>query len=102
MLSLPMGQSAGFDARVMTREEVPLRRSSAAWANRILILSLLGICYLTLFPFVLRIFPPRVVHKSAFLLGNSAKKPHSIDFLLNVLLFVPSAFGLPSQARMRG
>jgi glycopeptide antibiotics resistance protein len=102
MLSLPMGQSAGFDAGVMTTEDESLRRSSAAWANRILILSLLGICYLTLFPFVLRIFPPRVVHKSAFLLGNSAKKPHSIDFLLNVLLFVPFGFGLSAQARKRG
>jgi glycopeptide antibiotics resistance protein len=97
-----MGQSAGFDAGVMTTEEDSLRRSSAAWANRILILSLLGICYLTLFPFVLRIFPPRVIHKSAFLLGNSAKKPHSIDFLLNVLLFVPYGFGLSAQARKRG
>jgi glycopeptide antibiotics resistance protein len=96
-----MGQSAGFDAGVMTTEDDSLRRSSAAWANRILILSLLGICYLTLFPFVLRIFPPRVIHKSAFLLGNSAKKPHSIDFLLNVLLFVPYGFGLSAQARKR-
>ncbi len=97
-----MGQSAGFDAGVMTTEDDSLRRSSAAWANRILILSLLGICYLTLFPFVLRIFPPRIVHKSAFLLGNSAKKPHSIDFLLNVFLFVPFGFGLSAQARKRG
>jgi glycopeptide antibiotics resistance protein len=97
-----MGQIAGFDAAVMKTENDSLRRSSAAWANRILILSLLGICYLTLFPFVLRIFPPRVIHKSAFLLGNSAKKPHSIDFLLNVLLFVPFGFGLSAQARKYG
>jgi glycopeptide antibiotics resistance protein len=77
-------------------------QSSAAWANRILILSLLGICYLTLFPFVLRISPARLLHKSAFLLGNSAKKPHSIDFFLNILLFVPFGFGLSAQARKRG
>jgi len=97
-----MGQSAGFDAGIMKTEDDSLRQSCAAWANRILILSLLGICYLTLFPFVLRIFPPRVWHKSVFLLGNSAKKPRSIDFFLNVLLFVPFGFGLSAQARKRG
>ena len=101
MISLPMGPTAGFDAGTAKNEHDFLRQSCAAWANRILILSLLGICYLTLFPFVLRIFPPRVLHKSAFLLGNSAKTPHSIDFFLNVLLFVPFGFGLSAQSRKR-
>jgi VanZ family protein len=97
-----MGQSAGFDIAIMKCNDSSHRQPSAAWANRILLLSLLGICYLTFFPFVLRISPGRFLHKSAFLLGNSAKKPHSVDFLLNVLLFVPYGFGLCAQARKRG
>ncbi|HET6142345.1 MAG TPA: VanZ family protein [Candidatus Acidoferrales bacterium] len=78
------------------------RQSSAAWANRIVLLSLLGICYLTLFPFILRIAPGRFLHRSIFLLGSSNKETHSIDFILNVLLFVPYGFGLSAQARKRG
>ena len=101
MLFLGMGQSAEFDTGIMKMEDDSLRRSSAAWANRILILSLLGICFLTLFPFVFRVPPPRAVYQSPFLLANSAKKPHPIDFFLNVLLFVPFGFGLSAQARKR-
>jgi len=78
------------------------RLSSAAWANRIVLLSVLGICYLTLFPFILRISPGRFLHRSIFLLGNSNKETHSIDFLLNVLLFIPFGFGLCAQAHKRG
>jgi glycopeptide antibiotics resistance protein len=102
MVSLQMGESAGFDAGIMKIDDSLHRQSSAAWANRILILSVLGICYLTLFPFVIRISAARLFQKTAFLLGSSAKKPHSIDFFLNVLLFIPFGFGLSAQARKRG
>ena len=100
MVSLQMGQTA--DVALMNHDDTSHRQPSAAWANRILLLSFLGICYLTLFPFVLRIAPARFLHESAFLLGNSAKEPRSTDFLLNVLLFVPYGFGLCAQAHKRG
>ena len=96
-----MGQSAGFDVVTMKSDNSSRRQFSAAWANRILLLSFLGICYLTLFPFVLRIYPGRFLHKSMFLLGNSNKETHSIDFVLNVFLFVPFGFGLCAQAEKR-
>jgi glycopeptide antibiotics resistance protein len=102
MLSFRMGRSAGFDVAMMKSDDSSHRQSSAAWANRIVLLSLLGICYLTLFPFILRISPGRFLHRSMFLLGNSNKETHSIDFLLNVLLFVPFGFGLCAEAQKRG
>jgi glycopeptide antibiotics resistance protein len=97
-----MGQSAGFDVEMIKSDDSSRRQLSAAWANRIVLLSLLGICYLTLFPFILRISPGRFVHRSMFLLGSSNKETHSVDFLLNVLLFVPFGFGLCAQACKRG
>jgi glycopeptide antibiotics resistance protein len=97
-----MGQSAGFDVAMLKRDDSSHRLFSAEWANRILLLSLLGICYLTLFPFILRVSPGRFLHRSIFLLGNSNKETHSVDFLLNVLLFVPYGFGLCAQAHKRG
>lgn len=69
------------------------------WANRFLIISLIGIVYFTLFPFR---FDFSVVHpgnRSPFLLGGSWKYHTFIDFFLNFLLFVPFGFGLAAEAR---
>lgn len=78
------------------------QQACAEWANRILILSLLGIAYLTLFPFRVDLSPTLVLHQSPFLLGPPEKQVHFLDYLLNVLLFVPFGFGIAAQATKRG
>jgi len=78
------------------------REASARWSNRILFLSLLGIAYLTLFPFRFDFSPTLVFHKSPLLLVSSVKRSGYYDFFLNVLLFVPFGFGIAAHARKRG
>lgn len=72
------------------------------WSNRILILSLLGIAYLTFFPFRIDFNSPQSRTTSPFFLGPSLKHGDYFDFFLNVLLFVPFGFGLSAQFRRRG
>jgi len=73
---------------------------TSRWANRILILSLLGIVYLTLFPFRFTSAPWHRLHAAVFLLGNSHKGYSSaLDAFLNILLFVPFGFGLSTRVR---
>jgi VanZ family protein len=87
----------------MINLEGPSRQAtSARWSNRILILSLLGIGYLTLFPFRFDFSPSTLFHRYPFLLDTSVKNAGHLDFILNVLLFVPYGFGLSAQARKRG
>jgi glycopeptide antibiotics resistance protein len=88
--------------RIMTTEDLPLQQTCLRWSNRILILSLLGICYLTLFPFQIHFAHPHPFHGSPFFLGNSVKTLRHTDFFLNVLLFVPFGFGLATEVRKRG
>jgi glycopeptide antibiotics resistance protein len=80
-----------------------LRREPACapWSNRILILSLLGIGYLTLFPFQFHPGAFRAIRGVPFFLGNSGKEYFTRDFFLNVLLFVPFGFGVSAQVRKR-
>lgn len=77
------------------------RAACAAWSNRILILSLLGIGYLTLFPFQFHAGAFRAIRGNPFFLGNSGKEYFTGDFFLNVLLFVPFGFGVSAQVRKR-
>lgn len=86
----------------MKTPDPPHHQACAAWSNRILILSLFGVACLTLFPFHFRFAANRIPHRSAFLLGTPAKPVDSLDFFLNVLLFVPFGFGLSARARERG
>ncbi len=86
----------------MKTQDLPQRQACAEWSNRILILSLLGITYLTLFPFRLDFAPTYVFHRYPFLLETSEKRVHFLDFFLNVLLFIPFGFGLSARARKRG
>lgn len=72
------------------------------WLNRILLLSLLGIAYLTLFPFSFNFAPTVVFHKIPFLLGASVKRSTLLDFFLNVLLFIPFGFGVSAKVRRLG
>ena len=70
------------------------------WSNRILIAAMVGICFLTLFPFRLL---PHAKQPFGFLLGKTwGKTPGAIfDDFLNVLLFVPLGFGLSEKLRER-
>jgi glycopeptide antibiotics resistance protein len=92
----------GFDAGIMKTQDLPHHQACAEWSNRILILSLLGIAYLTLFPFRFDFTASLVLHRYPFLLGASAKQTTHMDFLLNVLLFVPFGFSLCAKLRKRG
>jgi|SRR5579872_181352 len=88
----------------MTAQDLsfPLQQECRRWSNRILILAVLGIVYLTLFPFEIRLGFPHAYHGSPFFLGDSDKTLRHTDFFLNVLLFVPFGFGLAAQMRKRG
>ena len=72
------------------------------WSNRILILSLIGIAYLTFFPFRFDFAAVHPPNTSPFLLGPSVKHSEHLSVFLNVLLFVPFGFGLSGQLRKRG
>jgi VanZ like family len=74
---------------------------NAAWSNRILILAVAGILFLTLYPFRFDFHtPPGMV--SPFLLGKGFKVSGLFDAFLNVLLFAPFGFGLAEKLRERG
>ena len=77
-------------------------QACSQWANRTLILSFIGIVYLTLFPFRLDFAAPPSRGTSPFLLGPSLKHGDPVDFFLNLLLFVPFGFGFSAQLRKRG
>lgn len=81
--------------------DLPHQQDCARWSNRILILSLLGIAFLTLFPFRLNFAPTLIFHRYPFLLETSVKRTSFLDFFLNVLLFVPFGFGLTARMRRR-
>lgn len=86
----------------MTTSAGTCREASARWSNRILLLALLGIAYLTLFPFRFDFSPTLVFHRSPLLLSSSVKLSGYLDIFLNVLLFVPFGFGIAAHARKRG
>ena len=86
----------------MKTQDVPYQQACGEWSNRIILLSLLGVAYLTLFPFHFDFAPSLVFHRYPFLLDTSVKRPHFLDFSLNILLFVPFGFGISANARKRG
>src|ERR1700686_2598518 len=92
----------GSDSGIMKTQDLPHQQACAEWSNRILILSLLGIAYLTFFPFRFHFAASFVFHRFPFLLGASDKHSGHLDFFLNVLLFVPFGFGICAKLRKRG
>jgi hypothetical protein len=73
----------------------------SAWSNRILILAIAGILFLTLYPFRFDFHAPaRMV--SPFLLGKGFKVHGLYDAFLNVLLFTPFGFGLAEKLSVAG
>jgi glycopeptide antibiotics resistance protein len=71
------------------------------WANRLLIVSLIGIIYFTLFPFRLDFSVVLPANRPPYLLGSDWNYRTFLDFFLNFLLFVPFGFGLAAEARKR-
>lgn len=64
------------------------------WSNRILLLALAGILFLTLYPFRFDFSVHLARSLFPFSLGGSTKRVGPLDDLLNILLFVPFGFGL--------
>ena len=87
---------------MMKPRDLPDQQICAAWSNRILLLSLLGIGYLTLFPFHFVFNGNPAYRVSPFFLGMNQKPSGPLDFFLNVLLFVPFGFGISAQVCKRG
>lgn len=89
----------------MTTRPKPGSEDSVAgfgWPNRILILAIAGIIFLTLYPFRFTLDRYLLYGASPFFLGGSGKAYGPLDALLNVLLFVPFGFGLAGKFRERG
>jgi len=74
----------------------------SGWSNRILILAVGGILFLTLYPFSFDFgrYLPRP--QFPFSLGGWGQKIGPLEDFLNILLFVPYGFGLAEKLRERG
>lgn len=71
---------------------------TASWSDRILFAAVVGILFLTLYPFEFGL----VRHGLPFQLNGWGKGSGTIDAFLNVLLFIPYGFGLAESLRERG
>jgi len=89
------------------KRAIPMKDSGTAvrceartsfWSNRILIAAVVGILFLTLYPFRFSLFR----HGPAFLLAGWGKDLEALDVFLNILLFVPFGFGLAERLRESG
>ena len=69
-----------------------LPSSTISWSNRILIAAVIGILFLTLFPFRFVLATKLPLNASPFLLGHGPKVIGPLDFFLNILLFIPLRF----------
>jgi VanZ like family len=71
---------------------------TASWSNRILIAAVVGIFFLTLYPFRFSLLG----HGPPFPLAGWGKDAGPLDVFLNILLFVPYGFGLAENLREHG
>jgi glycopeptide antibiotics resistance protein len=71
------------------------------WSNRVLLLALVGIFFLTFYPFRFASRAQSFSHSSPLLLGGVRKEGRSLDILLNILLFIPFGFGVSEKLRER-
>jgi VanZ like family len=87
-------------------QNLPIGSSSKdrghSWSNRILILAVTGILFLTLYPFRCDFHAALPGHTSPLLLGRSLKRGGLLDAFLNVALFVPFGFGFGEKVREHG
>jgi hypothetical protein len=72
------------------------------WSTRLLILALIGILFLTLFPFRFAFHARLPANRSPFFLGGWGKIAGASDDFLNVLLFIPFGFALSERFRESG
>jgi len=84
----------------MTDSRAAVRRDAhiASWSNRVLFAAVVGILFLTLYPFQFSL----VRHGLPFQLNGWGKGSGAVDVFLNVLLFIPYGFGLAESLRERG
>jgi hypothetical protein len=76
--------------------------SASSRSNRILALSVVGILFLTLYPFRFSLHPNSSLNGSPFLLVSGVKIGGPFDAFLNISLFVPFGFGLSQKHREQG
>lgn len=81
--------------------DVKSRPRSPIWSNRILVATIAGILFLTLYPFRFSAHAQVPLSFSRFFLGKGLKRATPLNFALNVLLFIPFGFGLSSKLRQR-
>jgi len=72
------------------------------WSTRLLILAIIGILFLTLFPFQITLQARLPANRSPFLLGGWGKGASAFDAFLNVLLFIPFGFAITEKVRETG
>lgn len=87
------------------RNQTGVQNSSTSllgYSNRILSLALIGIVFLTLYPFQISSHVVHQIVSSPFLLGGEGKDAGFRNSFLNVLLFIPFGFGLAERLRERG
>lgn len=85
------------DANLQSRGTV----GQSSWSNRILLLSLAGIFFLTFYPFRFE-YRESARFLFPFSLNGWGKGINAADIILNILLFVPFGFGLAGKLRERG
>lgn len=73
-----------------------------SWSNRILLLTLAGIVFVTLYPFRFEFGRHLARPLFPFSLAGTGKHVGLLDDSLNVLLFIPFGFGLARKFRDRG
>lgn len=73
-----------------------------SWSNRILILAVGGVLFLTLYPFRFSLHTVPPLNRSPFLLVSGGKSNGPFNAFLNILLFVPLGFALAQKLRERG
>jgi hypothetical protein len=82
--------------------KTPAPSSLTSWSARLMVVALLGILFLTLFPFRLTAHAAVATNRLPFLLNGWGKSAGTFDAFLNVLLFMPFGFALAERLREQG
>jgi hypothetical protein len=80
----------------------PTNIQDSEWSNRILVLAIAGIVFLTLYPFRFDFHAVLPGNASPLFLGRVLKTSGLRSVFLNILLFVPFGFALSGKLRERG
>src|SRR5579864_1559522 len=82
--------------------EYPIGKLNFTQSNRILILAVAGILFLTLYPFRFSLHPSGPRYNFPFLLVSGTKTSGPFNAFLNIALFFPFGFGLSQKLREKG